>query len=133
MVEHKKLGSDYDRQQEKLKEVWTELKDKMEALRDQGKMMVDMTTKVMEEAAKERMEVTSQNYPEMERSKVVFDRVQTTYQTKLRVYEVAITAIVDLIKTKLGINRIQMIVAAWRGRTKTKIDDCSATMWNQWS
>ena len=36
-------------------------------------------------------------------------------------------------KVKLGIRRIRMIVEAWRNQTKTRIDDCSAALFNQWS
>ena len=96
-MEHKKLGSDYDRQQEKLKEARMELKEKMGALTDQGQMMAETTAKVLEEASKEIMELTSQNYQEVERSKMVLDKVQTTYQTKLMEYEVQATAAENLI------------------------------------
>ena len=55
-----------------LRRFGSELKEKTEALTDQGKMMAEMTTKVMEEAAKERMELTSKHYEEVERAKTVW-------------------------------------------------------------
>ena len=76
---------------------------------------------------------------------MVLDRVPTTYQTKLTEFEVQATVVADVIKqrknikevmedkTKLGIQRIPMIVAAWRDQMKIRIDDCSATIWNQCS
>ena len=64
------------------------LKEKSEALTDQGKVMVEMTKKVMEEAAKERAELRSKHYEEVQRAKTVLDRLQTTYQTQFMEYEV---------------------------------------------
>ena len=64
------------------------MKEKTEALTDQRWMMGVTTTKVLEEVSKERMELTSQHYQELERAKTVLDRVQMTYQTKLMEYEV---------------------------------------------
>ena len=51
-MDHRKLGSDYDQQQEKFKEAWMKLKEKTEALANQGRTMVETTTKVLEEVAK---------------------------------------------------------------------------------
>ena len=121
---------DYASQQDKLKEAGTKLKEKSEALTKQGRMMAETTTKVLEEAAKERVELMSQHYKEVERSKVLLDRVQKTYQTKLMEYEIQVKAAANLIKqlktekeaidvkVQMGIERIRMIVRAWRDRTK---------------
>ena len=91
------------------------------------------------------MELSSQHYQEVETSKMVLDRVQMIYQTRLMEYDVQEKAPANLIKqlknekeatkdkTKLGIKRIWMIVAAWRERTKTKKDVSSSTIWNEWS
>ena len=118
------------------------MKENTEALVDQGRMMVEATTKVLEEASKERMELVSQHYQEVERSKMVLDRVQTTYQTKLMEYEVQATTTTNLIKqlkkekeamedkVKMGIKRIWIIIRAWRDQIKIKIDDCSTVVWN---
>ena len=60
-------------------------------------------------------------------------------------YEVQATVAATLIKhlkkekeatedqVKMGIKHIWMIVGVWRDRMKTKIDDCSVAVWNQWS
>ena len=82
-AEYKKLGPDYDRHQEKIKEAWMELKEKTEALAEQQKVMVASMVKVLEEAAKERMELTSKHHEEVERAKTVLDRLLITYQTEL--------------------------------------------------
>ena len=88
--------------------------------------MVEAMTKVLEEALKERMELTTQHYRELERAKTILDRVQMTYQTKLMEYDVQATAVADLIKqlknkkattedrVKMGIGRLWMLVGAWR-------------------
>ena len=74
-AEHKKLGSNYDRQQENLKVARMELKEKMETLMDQHKMMIASVMKVLKEAVKERIELTSKHHEELERLKRVLDRV----------------------------------------------------------
>ena len=95
------------------------MKEKTEMLTNHEKVMAEMTTKLLEGATKERMELISQHYQELERSKVVLDSVQTTYQTQLMEYEVQAKATTNLIKqlknekeatqdkTKLGIKRIR--------------------------
>ena len=72
----------------------------------------------------------------------MLDKVQTTYQTRIMDYEVQALTVATQIKQlkkekeaveekiKMGINRIQMIVGAWKDRMKIKIDDCSAVVWN---
>ena len=95
------------------------MKEKTEMLIDHEKMMAEMTMKLLEGATKERMELISQHYQELERSKLVLDSVQTTYRTQLMEYEVQAKATTNLIKqlknekeatqdkTKLGIKRIR--------------------------
>ena len=46
------------------------------------------STKLLEEVAKDRMELTQQYYEEIERAKMAMDKVQTTYQTQLLEYGV---------------------------------------------
>ena len=128
-AEHKKLGSDFDRQQEKLKEVCTELTRKAEAL---------ATAKMLEEMAKEKMELNKKHYELVERAKLVLDKLQTTYQHKVIEYEgqsQVTAAVIQRLKNekqatedsaKLGVERIRTMMTAWRNRTKTSIDDCSA-------
>ena len=69
--EHKKLGSDFDRQQEKLKEVRTELAMKTETLAEEQARVVS-TAKMLEKAACERMELIRKHYDEVEREKMVW-------------------------------------------------------------
>ena len=52
----------YNRNQENLREVRAELKDKSEALTEQGQLMAETMTKLLEEAAKERMELVSEHH-----------------------------------------------------------------------
>ena len=86
-VEHKKLVSDFDQQQEKLKEVRTELSKKTETMAEEQTRVV-ATAKMLEDVAQERMESTKKHYYEVERAKMVLDKLQTIYQTKLLEYEV---------------------------------------------
>ena len=86
-VEHKKLVSDFDQQQEKLKEVRTELSKKTETMAEEQTRVV-ATAKMLEDVAQERMESTKKHYYEVERAKMVLDKLQTIFQTKLLEYEV---------------------------------------------
>ena len=66
---------------------------------------------------------------------MVLDRVHTTYQTQLLDYGVqahTTTALIKKLKenkkaakdkSKLGVNRIRVIVPAWKERTKRMIDE----------
>ena len=82
-AEYKKLGLEFDQQQEKLKEVLkevrTELIKKMEALAEE-KMKAGATAKLLEEAAEEKLELNKKHYEEAERAKLVLNKIQTTYQ-----------------------------------------------------
>ena len=107
--------------------------------------MVEAMAKVLEEASKKGMELVSQHYQEIERSKKVLDWVQTTYQTKVMEYEIQVTATAKLIKNlenkkeatedkvKMGIKRIPMIVEARRDETKIRIVHYSIAICQQWS
>ena len=133
-----------DRQQEKMRELRDEVNRTTTALAEERTKGVE-AAKMLAEAAKDRMELTRQHHEEMERAKMALNRVQTTYQTQLMQYQGQAEATTILIKqlkdekqaaedkSKMELGRIRDIVLTWRDRTKTKIDDCSATMWNQWS
>ena len=116
----------------------------MEALaEEQIKAMA--TTKMLEEAAKEKMELNKKHYEEVARAKVVWDKLRTTYQHQVMEYEgqaQAVAAIIHRLKNekqatedsaKLGVERIRSMVTMWRNRTKTSVDDCSVELWMQWS
>ena len=55
-------------------------------------------TKVLEEAVKERMDLVAQHYQEVEWSKMMLDKVQTTYQTNIMAYQEQEAATTTLIK-----------------------------------
>ena len=87
------------------------------------------------------MELTRKHYDEVEWAKMVLDKVEPTYQTKLLDYEVLVNATATLVKkledemqgiedsTKLGVERIRTMVSAWNEQTKTNINDCTLAMW----
>ena len=56
------------------------------------------TSKLLEEAAWERMQLTKKLHDEVERAQMVLDKVQTTYQSKVLEYEVRAQATTALIK-----------------------------------
>ena len=54
--------------------------------------------KMLEEAAKDRMELTLQHHEEMECTNMALNKVQTTYQTQLMHYQGQAEATMRLIK-----------------------------------
>ena len=143
--DHKKLETYYNWKQENLREVRAELKDKSEALTEQGQLMAETMTKVLEEAVKERMELVSQHYQEVERLKMMLDKVQTNYQTKIMAYQeqqAATTTLIQQLKKdkdatedtgKMGIKCIRIIIGAQLEQMKEKMRECSAEIWTQWA
>ena len=135
--EHKKLGSDFDRQQEKLKEVRTELAKKTETLTEEQTRVV-ATAKMLEDVAQERMESTKKHYYEVERAKMVLDKLQTTYQHQVIEYEgqeQAVAAVIQKLRNerqvaediaKFGVEWIRSMVTAWRNQTKIAASDNTA-------
>ena len=77
-AEHKKLGSECDLQQEKMKEIRTELAKNTEELAKECTQAVTMA-KALAKAAKEKTDLNRKHYEEMERAKMSLDKVQTTY------------------------------------------------------
>mgnify|MGYP000205663085 CR=1 FL=1 len=75
-----------------------ELAKKTETLAEEQKMVVASIVKMLEEAATKRTELTKKHYEQVERAKMVLDKVQTTYQTKLQNYEVYVKATDALVK-----------------------------------
>ena len=116
----------------------------MQSLAEEQPRSVSMK-KLLDEAAFQRMELTKKHYDEVEREKMVLDKVQTTYETKFLHYEEQAKANATFFKkmkdlkqtvedsTKLGVDWIRRMVTIWRDRTKANMDACSATMWTQWS
>ena len=84
-AEHKKLIVDGDRQQEKMQELRDEVNKMAVALAEERTKGVE-AAKMLEEAAKDRMELTLQHHEETERAKMALNKVQTTYQMQLMHY-----------------------------------------------
>ena len=84
---------------------------------------------MLEEAAREKMELNKKHYEEVERAKMVLDKLQTTYQHQVIEYEGqahAAAAVIQRLKNekqatedsaKLGVERIKSMMMAWRNRT----------------
>ena len=121
-----------------------ELAKKTEALAEEKTKAV-ATEKLLEEAAKEKLELNRKHYEDAERAKLVLNKLQTTYQHQVIEYErqaQSTAVVIQRLKsekqvvedsTKLGVERIRSMMAAWRNWTRTSIDDCSAELWMQWS
>ena len=119
--EHKELEKEYDRQRDKLKDARTEVKDKTEALAKKEKVLEEIMAKLLADAAKERLELLTEQTRIIEWSKVELDKVWTTYQTQIMNYKVQATT-AKLIKqvkqekqamkerVQMGIKRIRIIV-----------------------
>ena len=85
-------------------------------------MMATSMAKMLEDAARERVELTNKHHEEVEQEKMALDRVQITYQNKFLNYEVQANATIALIKklkdekqatkdnTNLEVERIRKIV-----------------------
>ena len=143
-ADYKRLGSEFDRRQVKLKDVRTKLARKTEALAEEHTKAV-ATAKMLEEATREKLEPNKKHYEEVERAKLVLNKLQTTYQHQVIEYErqaQSTAVVIQRLKsekqvvedsTKLGVERIRSMMAAWRNWTRTSIDDCSAELWMQWS
>ena len=71
---YKRLGSEFDRQQDILKELLKEAQTELAK-----KMKTVATTKLLEEAAKEKLELNKKHYEDAERAKMVLNKLQTTY------------------------------------------------------
>ena len=79
---------------------------------------------LLEEAARERMELHAQHYAEKERATMTLQRMQSTYQNQLSHYREQETAMVQLIKqlkderqapkekSNMGLEHISFIVQA---------------------
>ena len=75
---------------------------------------------------------------------MTLQRVQSTYQNQLSHYreqEVATAKLIEQLKnerqaaedkSKMGLERISLIVQAWRNRTKRLIEESSVQWWSKW-
>ena len=121
-----------------------ELAKKTEALAEEKTKAV-ATEKLLEEAAKEKLELNRKHYEDAERAKLVLNKLQTTYQHQVIEYESqaqVVAAVITRLKgekqeaeesAKLGVDRIRHIMSTWWDRTKTSINACSVELWKEWS
>ena len=85
-----------------MKEAQTELEKKVEALVEE-KMKAVATTKLLEEVAKEKLELNKKHYEDAERTKMVLKKLQTMYKHQVIDYEgqgQATAAIIIRLKSK---------------------------------
>ena len=94
-----------------------ELEKKTKALAEEKTKAVE-TARLLEEAAKEKLEVNKQRFEEAEQAKLVLNNLQTTYQHQVIGYESKAAAAVEIIArlksekqeaeecAKLGVDRI---------------------------
>ena len=145
----------FDRQLEKVKEqlketrldlakTMDELDIKKEALSAEKTQAVERARQ-LEAAAKEKLELTKKHNEEAERAIHVLNKLQETYQKKVVDYESQAQAVVAIIirlrqekqeanaRAQLGVDRIRLIMSAWRDRAQTRINECTEKVWNEWS
>ena len=137
--DYKHLDTEHKKQQEKMAELRQEIHRAETALADEQ----DERTTLLEEAARERMELHKQHYEEKERATMTLQRMQSTYQNQLSHYREQEAAMVQLIKqlkdkrqavedkSKMGLERIRLIVEATRSRTKRLIEYSSVQWWSK--
>ena len=142
-VKHRKLIVDGDQQQEKIRELRNEVCSTTDALAGERTKAVE-AAKMLEEVARERMELTLQHHEETERATMALNKVQTTYQAQLIHYHGQAEVTARLIKqlkderqavedkSKMGLGRIWDIVLAWRDRTKMLVEESSIQWWSKW-
>ena len=82
----------------KLKEARSEVNEQVETLAAKDRMFKETTERLLEESPLERTRKLDEQNHLIERSKMVLDKVQTTYQTKEMSYEAQAEAAATLIK-----------------------------------
>ena len=153
--DHKKRSVEFDRQLEKVKEqlketrldlakTMEELDIKKEALSAEKTQAVERARQ-LEAAAKEKLELTKKRNEEAERATYALNKLQDTYQKKVVDYESQAQAAAAIIirlrqekqeanaRAQLGVDRIRLIMSAWRDRAQTSINECSEKVWKEWS
>ena len=100
---------------------------------------------MLEEMAKEKLELNKKHYEDAEWAKRVLNKLQTTYQDQVIEYEGKAQVVAVVIirlknekqeaeeSAKLGIDLIRHKMSAWRDRTRISINACSAKLWKEWS
>ena len=154
-MDHKKRGVEFDRQMEKLKEqlketcldlakTMDELDVKKEALSAE-KTQAMAQRKELEALRLEKLELTKNRNEEKERATYALNKLRSTYEKKAAEYEgqdQAVAAIIGWLRqekqeanarAQLGVDRIRLIMSAWRGRAQTSINECAEKVWKEWS
>ena len=134
-----------------MKEAWADLAQKMDELEKKTKALAEEKTKavetarLLEEVAKEKLELNKQRFEDAEQAKLVLNNLQMTYQHQVIRYEsqaAIVAAIIVRPKSekqeaeecaKLGVDRIRHKMSTWRDRTQTSIKECSEKVWKEWS
>ena len=138
--DYKHLEMEHKKQQEKLVELRQEIHHVETVLTDERAE----NTRLLDEAARERMELHKLLYEEKERVTTMLQKLQSSFQNSLLHYKDQEAATVKLIeqlknerqvaedKSKVGLDRISCIVQAWRNQTKSLIEERSVQWWSKW-
>ena len=128
-VDHKKLITKSDRQQEKFRELRDEVNWMAMALAEEQLKGAEVA-KQLAKAAKERMELQLEHYVEMECTTMALHKVQTTYHTQRMHYKSQEAATASLIKklkeewqvmedkSKMGLGKFWTLY--WHGGTERR-------------
>ena len=121
-----------------------ELDKKKESLSTEKTQAVERA-KQLEVAAMEKLELTKKHNEEVERVTHVLHKLQETYQKKVVDYEsqdeVVVAIIIRLRQKKqeahahaqMGVERIRLIMLAWRDQAQPSINECTEKVWKEWS
>ena len=146
---------EFDRQIEKLKEQLKEtrldlaktmdkLDVKKEALSAEKTQAVEQV-KRLEAAAKEKLELTKALNEEKERATYALNKLRDTYEKKAVDYEGQAQAAAAIIirlrqekqeanaRAQVGVDKIRLIMSAWRDRAQTSINESSEKVWKEWA
>ena len=153
--DNKKRGVEYDRQIEKLKEqlketrldlakIMEELDAKKEALSAE-KTQVSEQRKELEALRQEKLELTKNRNKEKERATYVLNKLRSTYEKKAAEYEGQAQAAAAIItrlrkekqeanaRAQVGVDRIRLIMSAWRDRAQASINESTEKVWKEWA
>ena len=91
------------------------------------------------------MELTKNRNNEKERATFVLNKLRSIYEKQTAEYEGQAQAVAAIIvrlrqekqeanaRAQLGVDRIRLIMSAWRDRAQTSINECSEKVWKEWS
>ena len=125
----------------KLKEARSEVNEQVETLAAKDRMFKETTERLLEESPLERTRKLDEQNHLIERSKMVLDKVQTTYQTQGTYYEAQTDVGATLIKklkrekeameekVSMDIKRIRIIVRGWREPLHQRLEENVVAVW----